>query len=100
VRTLSPRSIAVTDQILAILAEESPLPVPTGVLWRKLSPMPATVRERCEAIDSGRVVLYSETLRLLNLLARRGEIEKWPASEDRRSCLWRRLTIPEEISNG
>jgi hypothetical protein len=100
VRTLNPRSIAITDQILATLAADAPLPVTTNHVWRTISPYRPRSERLLASIDSGQYVPYSEVLRLLNLLARRGEIEKWPANEDRRSCLWRWLTIPEEVPNG
>jgi hypothetical protein len=57
VSALSPRSVHVTDQILAVLAEEWPLPVPTGV-----------IKER-----TGYGARYGQlTYRMLQRLARRG----------------------------
>ena len=72
-RSLSPVNVARTDQITAYLADQAPLPVSTG-----------------QIIDALGLRGYDTTVnRLLNRLAVRGEIEKWPASPDRRSCLWR-----------
>ena len=70
---LSPRSVHVTDQILAVLAEEWPLPVPTGVIEAR----------------TGYGVRYGQlTYRLLQRLARRGEVEKITVP-DMRSRYWR-----------
>ena len=88
---LTARNVHLTDQILAILADESPLPVSTMALHARLNPVcggwPHT-----ECWD--RHVDYSAVYRMLNRLARLGEVEKWPADGDRRCCYWRRLTIP------
>jgi hypothetical protein len=86
---LSPRNVAITDQILAMLADEGGLPISTPDLWRKLSPLPDTIAERREAVESGRLVLYSDAWRLLNRLARLGEVEKITVPE-MRPCYWRR----------
>ena len=70
---LSPRSVHVTDQILAVLAEEWLLPVPTGVIEAR----------------TGYGVRYGQlTYRLLQRLARRGEVEKITVP-DMRSRYWR-----------
>src|SRR5260370_13130967 len=37
-RGLSSRNVALCDQILAVLTDDAPLPVPTGHVWRKISP--------------------------------------------------------------
>lgn len=71
---LGPLSIAVTDQILAVLAAEYPLPLPT----RK-------VEER-----TGYGLGYGPvTYRMLTRLARRGEVEKIAVPEMR--CRYWRL---------
>jgi hypothetical protein len=93
--SLSARMVALTDQILAALDEESPLPVSTVALWRKLSP-PCDGWPHTACRD--RHLDYTAVYRALCRLARLGEIEKWAPDSDsgRRSCLWRRLTIPED----
>ena len=71
--SLSPRSVHVTDQILAVLAGEYPLPVPTR-----------EVEER-----TGYGIRYGQlTYRLLQRLARRGEVEKITVP-DMKSRYWR-----------
>lgn len=92
-RALSPRSVALTDQILAMLEAEAPLPVSTGHIHGKICPMPAGITARRRFIDSGRYVNYGTVYGLLNRLARSGDVEKWAPDEHRRSCLWRRLTF-------
>jgi hypothetical protein len=83
------RNVHLTGQILAFLADQSPLPVSTGVIHGALQPA-------CEGWPHTRCweshVDYSAVYRILNQLAARAEVEKWPPSDDRRSCLWRRLT--------
>jgi hypothetical protein len=72
-RNLTSENLARTDQITAYLAAQAPLPVSTG-----------------QILDTLGLRGYDGTVnRLLNRLAKRGEIEKWPASEDHRSCYWR-----------
>jgi hypothetical protein len=68
------RSQWITRQILAALEAEAPLPVSTTRLVGKL----------------GLQHEYPTVLRVLNRLAKAGEVEKWPAVE-RRCCYWRRL---------
>ncbi len=72
----APRSRAawITADILAALEAEAPLPISTPRLVDKL----------CLQHE------YTTVLRLLNGLAKRGEVEKWPAGESR-CCYWRRL---------
>lgn len=85
---LTARNIALTDQILAVLADESPLPASTMAVYAKLN-------GSCEgwphAACRDRHVDYGAVLRILNRLARHGDAEKWPVDSDRRCCLWRRL---------
>ena len=71
-----PRSRAAwtTADIIAALEAEAPLPISTPRLVDKL----------CLQHE------YATVLRLLNGLAKRGEVEKWPAGESR-CCYWRRL---------
>ena len=92
--SLSARMVALTDQILAALDEESPLPVSTAELWRKLSP---PCDEWPHTACWERHLDYTAVYRALCRLARLGEVEKWApdGDSDRHSCLWRRLTIPE-----
>jgi hypothetical protein len=89
---LSPRNVAITDQILAALADQGGLPISTPGLWRKISPYRPR-SERLAAIADGRFVPggvpYSDTWRLLNRLARLGEVEKITVPE-MRPCYWRR----------
>jgi hypothetical protein len=78
VTALTAQNVHLTDQLLAALADEGPLPVSTSALLGKL----------------GLRGYQNTVLRLLNRLARLGEIEKWPPDGDRRCCYWRRLSIP------
>lgn len=76
--SLSPLSADATDLILAVLASEYPLPVSTG-----------TVEDR-----TGFGPQYGQlTYRMLNRLARRGEVEKMTI-EDFRSRYWRLAAAP------
>ena len=54
---LTARNVALTDQILATLAEEGCLPISTMGLLEKLSPLPPTIAERLAAVRSGRPLL-------------------------------------------
>ncbi len=97
---LSPASVALSDQILATLAEEGALPISTTALLEKLNagqPEP-TVEGLLHAARSGQLgaqgtrstrVYYGDMLRLLNRLARLGEVEKIKL-EDMRCLYWRR----------
>ena len=91
-RGLSPRGVAITDQILATLADEGGLPISTPDLWEKVSPYRPR-SERLAAAAAGQYVPprvpYSDMRRLLGRLADRGEVEKLTV-EDRRACYWRR----------
>jgi hypothetical protein len=88
---LTARNVHLADQILAFLADQAPLPASTPAIHTALQPpcdgWPHTA---CR----GRHVDYMAVYRTLNRLARGGDIEKWPPSDDRRTCLWRRLTVP------
>ncbi len=53
--SLSPRNVALTDQILATLAGEGGLPVSTIALLEKISPRPRTIAERLATIDRGQL---------------------------------------------
>jgi hypothetical protein len=90
--SLSARSIALADQILATLADEGGLPISTMDLWRKISPYRPRA-ERLAAEAAGEYVPpqvpYGMVLNALNRLARRGEVEKI-AVPDMRSRYWRR----------
>ena len=86
---MAPRNVALTDQILATLADEGCLPISTMALLEKLSPQPPTIAERLAAFRSCRPLLHGELLRLLNRLAARGEIEKITVP-DMRCRYWRR----------
>lgn len=78
---ISALGVHVTDQILAVLNEASPLPLSTR-----------QIEER-----TGYGVRYGQlTYRMLQRLARRGEVEKWEAARSpwlggSRCCYWRRL---------
>jgi hypothetical protein len=78
-------------QILAILDGHSPLPVSTPVIHAALQP-PCDGWPHTTCRD--RHVDYTAVYRTLNRLARAGQVEKWPPGEDRRTCLWRQLTVP------
>lgn len=91
---LTGRSQQITADIIAVLEAEAPLPISTARLLARINPPLRTIGERMEAIEAGRLVMHGELLRLLNRLAKRGEVEKWPAGGDQRSCYWRRLGEP------
>lgn len=76
--SLNPRSDHVTDQVLAVLASEYPLPVSTG-----------TVADRTGYGSEYRQLVY----RTLNRLARRDDVEKI-ALPDKRSRYWRLADAP------
>jgi hypothetical protein len=86
---LTARSVHLTGQILAFLDGQSPLPASTPVIHAALQPP-------CDgwphAACRGRHVDYMAVYRILERLARGGEVEKWPPCDERRTCLWRRLT--------
>ena len=90
-RGLSPRSVAITDQILATLADEGGLPISTPELWQKISPYRPRA-ERRAAIQAGQYVPpqvpYSDLWRLLSWLERSGEVEKITL-DGMRACYWR-----------
>lgn len=95
--SLSPRSVGVTDRILAVLASEGRLPIPTTELLAKLNtahpgPTPADLIAG-EPPDPLRVG-HAELLRLLNRLAHRGEVEKIPVP-DMRCLYWRCIPVTE-----
>ena len=72
---MTAQNIHITDQLLAALADEAPLPVSTSALLGKLG-----------------LRGYDNTVnRLLNRLAKRGQIEKWGPMGDIRCCYWRSL---------
>ena len=89
-RSLSPRNVALTDQILATLTGEGGLPISTGALLERISPRPRTIAERHAVVDQ--LVLYSDFIRLLNRLARLGEVEKIKL-DGMRSVYWRRWMV-------
>lgn len=96
-RGLAPRNVALCDQILAVLADEGGLPVPTGHVWRKISPYrPRSERlaalARGEHVPSG--VPYGCVLNMLNWLARHQAVEKITLPE-MRSLYWRTWPDPE-----
>lgn len=72
-RGLNPANIALTDQLLAALDDEGPLPISTSALLGQL----------------GLRGYQNTVLRLLNRLARLGEVEKIKL-DDMRCCYWRR----------
>jgi hypothetical protein len=81
VTALSPRNVHVTDQILAVLASEYPLPVSTP-----------TVEER-----TGYGPRYGQlTWRMLDRLTRRGEIEKITVP-DMKSWYWPFVAPPQTV---
>jgi len=85
------RNVHLADQILAFLADQSPLPASTPAIHAALQP-PCDGWPHTACRD--RHVDYTAVSRTLNRLARAGQVEKWPPSDDRRTCLWRRLTVP------
>jgi hypothetical protein len=102
-RGLCPRNVALCDQILAVLADEAPLPASTGHVWRKISPYRPR-SERLAALARGEYVPpgvpYSCVLNMLNWLARhRDDVEKITLPE-MRSRYWRRWPDPGPGSGG
>jgi hypothetical protein len=95
-RGLSSRNVALCDQILAVLADEAPLPVTTGHVWRKISPYRPRA-DRLAALARGEYVPpevpYSCVLNMLNWLARHQAVEKITLP-DKRSRHWRRWPDP------
>jgi hypothetical protein len=90
--SLSGRSVGVTDQILAVLAAEGCLPIPTTELLAKLNarhPGPTLADLIAGAPPDPLRVGHAELLRLLNRLDRRGEVEKLSVP-DMRCRYWRR----------
>lgn len=85
---LAARNVHLTDQILAVLAGQSPLPVSTPVIHAALQP-PCDGWPHTACRD--RHIDYTAVYRTLNRLARAGKVEKWPPRDDRRACLWRLL---------
>lgn len=83
---MTARNVALTDQILATLANEWPLPISTPELWRKVSP-PCNGWPHTECWP--RHVDYSAVLRILNRQARQDVVEKIRL-EDMRCCYWRK----------
>jgi hypothetical protein len=97
-RGLSPRNVALCDQILAVLGDEGPLPASTGRIWRKISPYRPRP-ERLAALARSEYVPpevpYSRVLNMLNWLARhRDDVEKI-TRPDMRSRYWRRWPDPD-----
>jgi hypothetical protein len=97
---LTARNVALTDQILAALTDEGGLPISTMGLLEKLNaayPEP-TLRDLLGAASSGQLsgegerplrVYHGDLLRMLNRLAKRGEVEKIEVP-DMRCRYWRR----------
>ena len=83
---LTARNVALSDQILAALAGEGGLPISTVALHAKLSP-PCDGWPHTDCWD--RHLDYGTVLRLLNRLAKRGEVEKIEV-DGMRSRYWRR----------
>ena len=70
---LTARNVHLTDQILAFLADQSPLPASTPVIHAALQPpCDGWPHTSCR----GRHVDYMAVYRTLNRLARSGQIEK------------------------
>jgi hypothetical protein len=90
--SLTARNVALTDQILAVLTGQSPLPVSTAAVHAALSP-PCGGWPHTDCWE--RHVDYTAVYRMLCRLSRLGEVEKWAPDADRKACLWRRLSIPE-----
>lgn len=83
---LTARNIALSDQILAVLASEGGLPISTAALHAKLRPpCDGWPHTRCWE----RHLDYATVYRLLNRLAKRGDVERI-AVEGMRSLYWRR----------
>jgi hypothetical protein len=99
-RGRAPKTVALTDQIMATLADEGGLPISTPELWRKVSPYRPRP-ERLAAAAAGEYVpppvSYSNMSRLLNRLAELGDVEKITVPE-MRACYWRRWPSPEAVA--
>jgi hypothetical protein len=96
--SLSARSVGVTDQILAILAGEGCLPIPTTALLAKLNtrhPGPTLADLIAGEPPDPLRVGHAELLRLLNRLDRLRKVEKITVP-DMRCRYWRRTPGPEE----
>jgi hypothetical protein len=76
VTALTLRNEAITAALIVVLDDEAPLPVSTPQLVARL----------------GMAGEWATVLRMLNRLARLGEVEKWPADGEERCCYWRRLS--------
>jgi hypothetical protein len=74
-RPMSAHNAAITERILDLLDQEAPLPISTSAILKRL----------------GLRGLNATALQLLNRLARRGEVEKFPPCEPGGCCYWRRL---------
>jgi hypothetical protein len=87
-------NIALADQVLAYLAGQAPLPVSTPVIHAALQGPPCRwPHDECRHRHVDYLALY----RVLCRLAQTGQVEKWDPAEDRRTCLWRRLTLPPAV---
>jgi hypothetical protein len=99
-RALAPKTVALTDQIMATLTDERGLPISTPELWGKVSPhLPMSERLAAEAAGQyvPRPVSYSNMFRLLGELAASGDVEKITVPE-MRACYWRRWPSPEAVT--
>jgi hypothetical protein len=67
------KSAWIIGQLIAYLKAEAPLPASTTYIVDKL----------CLRHE------YPTVLRLLNQLAKRGDVEKWPSSSEHKACYWR-----------
>jgi hypothetical protein len=104
VSALTARNVALTDQVLATLTDEGGLPISTMGLLEKLNeghPAP-TLAGLLHAARSGALsgggeqssrVYHGDLLRVLNRLAKRGEVEKITLP-DMRCRYWRRWGTP------
>jgi hypothetical protein len=99
-RARAPKTVALTDQIMATLAAEGGLPISTPELWRKISPHRPRAERRAAAVAGEyvpRPVSYSNMFRLLGELAASGDVEKITVPE-MRACYWRRWPSPEAVT--
>ena len=95
---ITPRNQALTDQILATLADEGSLPISTMAVFRKLNagqPEP-TLGDVIHLAQEGSPVLplrvgYGDVWRILSRLAKCGEVEKITVP-GMRCRYWRRTT--------
>jgi hypothetical protein len=95
--SLSARSVGITDQILSVLAGEGCLPISTTELLAKLNtryPGPALADLIAGTPPDPLRVGHAELLRLLNRLARLGDVEKITVP-DMRCRYWLRTLGPE-----